>query len=271
VDECEPLVDGPPSSWRLKGGIHDCSFQTAITACLATHAVDGLCSSSVYGSMPGWDTSAVTSMANAFRSKSTFNADISAWNTSSVTTMHRMFEGAAAFNQAIGDWITAAVTDMSRMFFQTQAFHQPLADWNTASVTDMQYMFYNTPFDQPIGGWNTASVTTMNRMFHYAAAFAQDITGWSTPALTDSGAMFNVATAWLAKYELIDSCSGDSGRALLTRPLFSSTFYTLSEILWLKVKLSVTLKTARVVTGAGAKARCLLIIHAEASLAELKS
>ena len=42
--------------------ITDSNFGTAVSTCLGTNPVDGLCSSSEYGSMPGWDTSAVTSM-----------------------------------------------------------------------------------------------------------------------------------------------------------------------------------------------------------------
>ena len=74
--------------------------------------MDGLCSSTEYGAMPGWNVSGVTDMSSAFRDKSTFNADISAWDTSSVTTMNFMFREATAFNQPIGDWDTSSVTNM---------------------------------------------------------------------------------------------------------------------------------------------------------------
>ena len=40
-----------------------------------------------YGNITTWDTSCVTSMKELFRTKATFNEDISKWNTSEVTSM----------------------------------------------------------------------------------------------------------------------------------------------------------------------------------------
>ena len=42
--------------------ITDSNFHSAIATCLGTNPVDGLCSSSEYGSMPDWDVSLVTDM-----------------------------------------------------------------------------------------------------------------------------------------------------------------------------------------------------------------
>ena len=63
--------------------ITDSNFHSAIETCLGTNPVDGLCSSSEYGSMPDWDVSLVTDMSGwtgtayqGFRGKSTFNGDI---------------------------------------------------------------------------------------------------------------------------------------------------------------------------------------------------
>ena len=42
--------------------ITDSNFHSAIETCLGTNPVDGLCSSSEYGSMPDWDVSLVTDM-----------------------------------------------------------------------------------------------------------------------------------------------------------------------------------------------------------------
>ena len=78
--------------------INDDNFHSAIATCLGTNPVDGLCSSSEYGSMPDWDVSMVTDMSGwtgsafqGFGSKSTFNGDISKWNTEKVTTMEYIF------------------------------------------------------------------------------------------------------------------------------------------------------------------------------------
>ena len=64
--------------------ITDSNFYSAIETCLGTNPVDGLCSSSEYGSMPDWDVSLVTDMSGwntdgysqGFYDKGTFNGDI---------------------------------------------------------------------------------------------------------------------------------------------------------------------------------------------------
>jgi len=164
--------------------ITDSNFHSAIETCLETNPVDGLCSSSEYGSMPDWDVSLVTDMnginygaSQGFRGKSTFNGDIGDWNTAQVTDMRNMFSLASAFNQDIGSWDTSQVTDMFAMF-------------NVASA-----------FNQDIGSWNTAQVTNMGGMFRSASAFNQDISSWTgTAATTAQSTMFSGATAFLAKY-----------------------------------------------------------------------
>ena len=92
--------------------ITDSNFHSAIATCLGTNPVDGLCSSSEYGSMPDWDVSLVTDMSGGswsaggdwkgFGIKTTFNGDIGRWDTSSVTNMRYMLSVASAFNQDIG-------------------------------------------------------------------------------------------------------------------------------------------------------------------------
>merc|ERR1711959_504201 len=143
--------------------ITDSNFHSAIATCLGTNPVDGLCSSSEYGSMPDWDVSLVTDMngwngtsTQGFYGKSTFNGDIGRWNTAQVTDMGYMFSGASAFNQDIGSWNTEKVTDMSAMFNSASAFNQDIGNWNTEKVTDMNHMFSGaSAFNQDIGSWNT--------------------------------------------------------------------------------------------------------------------
>ena len=107
--------------------ITDSNFHSAIETCLGTNPVDGLCSSSEYGSMPGWDVSLVTNMNGwngdkdtgspiGFGGKTNFNGDITNWNTSQVNSMVYMFGDASAFNQDIGSWNTEKVTNMVYMF-----------------------------------------------------------------------------------------------------------------------------------------------------------
>ena len=172
--------------------INDSNFHSAIETCLGTNPVDGLCSSSEYGSMPDWDVSLVTDMSGwtgsafqGFGGKSTFNGDISKWDTGKVTKMSWMFWQATSFNQDIGDWNTAQVTRMNSMFSIASAFNQDIGSWNTAQVTDMGYMFSS------------------------ASAFNQDISSWTgTAATTAQSEMFLDATAFQAKFACTDAITG---------------------------------------------------------------
>jgi surface protein len=166
--------------------ISDSNFDTAIETCLGTNPVDGLCSSSEYGSMPDWDVRFVTDMGLAFRYKSTFNGDIGSWNTYQVTDMYGMFSGAEEFNQDIGSWNTAQVTSMWSMFSSASAFNQDIGSWNTAQVTSMRSMFSSaSTFNQDISSWTgTAATTFQSEMFSYATAFQAKYTcGINGPAI----------------------------------------------------------------------------------------
>ena len=164
--------------------ITDSNFHSAIATCLGTNPVDGLCSSSEYGSMPDWDVSLVT--------------DMNGWNGTSL----QGFVGKTTFNGDIGSWNTAQVTNMNVMFYQASAFNQDIGRWNTAQVTSMESMFHSaSAFNQDIGSWNTEKVTDMLAMFLYASAFNQDISSWTgTAATTAQNSMFSGATAFQAKY-----------------------------------------------------------------------
>ena len=115
--------------------ITDSNFASAISTCLSTNPVDGLCSSSEYGSMPDWDVSQVTSMSDAFKGKAMFNSDIGSWDTSQVTSMREMFREASSFNQDIGRWNTSKVSNMIWMFYKVSAFNQDIGCWTTSKVT----------------------------------------------------------------------------------------------------------------------------------------
>jgi surface protein len=130
------------------------------------------------GDITGWDTSCITSMANAF-DYSDFNQDIGNWNTSSVTSMNAMFSF-NQFNQDISRWDTSKVTDMNGMFYRNYAFNQPIGSWNVSNVHDMSSMFYNAhAFNQPLNNWDTHNVAHMYWMFMSAYNFNQDISNWT--------------------------------------------------------------------------------------------
>ena len=59
------------------------NIATAVTAWFTSPTT----ATATYGPIGEWDTSAVTSMAQLFYNKPTFNSDISKWNVASVTTM----------------------------------------------------------------------------------------------------------------------------------------------------------------------------------------
>ena len=137
-----------------------------------------------------------------------FNQPLNGWNTAAVSDMNNMFAGASAFNHPVNGWNTNSVTSMSDMFYRALAFDQPLNSWNTAGVLDMSNMFSSAIFNQDISSWNVGGVTNMNYMFYDNSDFLQDgIRSWNVPATATVVGMFNGATAWLAKYRLVDGAA----------------------------------------------------------------
>ena len=112
--------------------IPNANWKAFVDACLAElgAGITGECTSwasgNNYGTMPNWDVSLVTDMAQSFMHKSNFNGDISIWDTSQVTNMREMFRSASAFNQNIGIWNTEKVTHMEAMFRSATAVNQPI-------------------------------------------------------------------------------------------------------------------------------------------------
>jgi surface protein len=164
--------------------VTDNTFFSAISECLSTNPVDGLCSNSEYGAMPDWDVSNVTDMSNAFRDKSNFNGDISSWDVSNVTNMAKMFLVAESFNQDIGSWDVSSVTDMSSMFYIASSFNGDISAWDVSSVISMSNMFSNaSSFNQDISYWDVSQVTRMQGMFSYSGLSRDNydnlLNGWS--------------------------------------------------------------------------------------------
>jgi surface protein len=165
--------------------IDDNNFQQAINTCLTIDPADGMCSTSEYGAMPDWDVSNVTTMSEAFKSKSNFNGDISRWNVSNVTNMGNMFYQATSFNQDISSWNVSSVTEMTAMFYGASAFNADLSGWNVNAVTSMGYTFYEAlAFNANLSNWNVSSVTNMTGMFNDSGLSLTNydalLNGWST-------------------------------------------------------------------------------------------
>jgi surface protein len=165
----------------------------AVTAWIGSDAT-------TYGNIVEWNTSAVTSMADLFSNKPSFNADISKWNVGSVSSMSSAFYSAKAFNQNLGSWNVASVTTMYCMFqsssLLSSAFNQDIGSWNTASVKDMSFMFeFASAFNADIGKWSTASVTDMSSIFQSASAFNQNLAVWNVLRVTAFTSAFDSTTA----------------------------------------------------------------------------
>ncbi|CAL6323032.1 unnamed protein product [Bathycoccus prasinos] len=201
--------------------IPDASWHAFVKECLEEAPVTGECttwaSENSYGTMPNWDVSLVTDMSGwdgsasqGFRSKNTFNADVSRWNTGNVQVMNGLFNGANAFNQDIGSWNTEKVTDMRSMFKSASSFNQDIGSWNTGRVTTMRNMFVSaTSFNQDIGSWDTEKVNNMQYMFSQASAFNHDISSWTGTAETSAQTgMFSGATAFQAKFTCDNAITG---------------------------------------------------------------
>jgi len=209
--------------------IPSASWHTFVGACLAEVGaeVTGKCtewaSLNNYGTMSNWDTSLVTDMNNAFKSKTVFDGDISKWNTSSVTDMQYMFRLSESFNQPIGDWDTSKVTNMREMFSRAYAFNQDIGRWDTSQVTDMMWTFYfANSFNQDIGNWTTTSAKNMGYMFAQAHVFNQDIGRWDTSGVTDMSNMFNSASAFS---HVISSWTGTAATAAQTGMFSGATAF----------------------------------------------
>ena len=133
-----------------------------------------------------WDTSQVTSMADAFNAstlgqsaRATFNTSINNWNVSNVISMRSMFTEAKDFNQNIVRWNVSNVVDMSYMFACSAsapgAFNADIVSWDVSSVTNMEAMFQNQKdFDAFLITWQVRSNTNLFGMFQGATTFIED-------------------------------------------------------------------------------------------------
>ena len=174
--------------------ITDFNIHNAISTCLFTNPIDGMCSDSEYGSMPDWDVSNVTDMTLAFRDRSEFNADLSAWDVSNVIDMNSMFSNALAFNSDLSNWNVENVNSMRGMFFSAESFKSNLSSWNVGAVNDMSSMFWNAgQFNSDISNWDVSDVVTISAMFQNASFFKSDLSNWDVGNLIYSTFTFSGA------------------------------------------------------------------------------
>jgi len=215
-------VGGPPSLWQFPPVTQD-DFTNAVTACLQTHPVDGLCIDNKYGPMPRWDVSAVTDISNAFSGKSTFSANILSWSTPALSTASTMFGGATAWlakfdrkdgsgsvdgppslwqyppltQSAFADAVDACLATHPVDGLCVDSEYGPMPGWDVSAVTDMSNAFKDKSyFNADISGWDTSSVTDVNSMFREAQVFNQPLGSWVTSIVTDMHQMFYKASTF---------------------------------------------------------------------------
>lgn len=148
-----------------------------------------------YGPINTWNVSAVTDMTALFKTKSTFNDDISNWDVSNVTIMYQMFNQASVFNQDISSWNVSNVTDMRFMFAAASDFNTPLNAWVTTSLTQMRSIFSNcSTFNKNVNSWNVSAVDNMSYVFYGATNYNQPLNSWDVSNVTSMNGMFTLAT-----------------------------------------------------------------------------
>jgi hypothetical protein len=82
---------------------------------------------------------------------STFDEAIGGWNTSAVTTLADAFQGASAFNHPLDAWQTSRVTSLWGTFYDAASFNQPLESWDTTQVSTLRMAFRDaSAFNQPL-------------------------------------------------------------------------------------------------------------------------
>ena len=89
----------------------------AVDSCVGYSDDGSACASSSYGAIGEWDVSRVTSLANLFNDKQSFNQDLSNWGVSNVTTLENTFYQAHAFNSNLSTWEVSKVTTLYQTFY----------------------------------------------------------------------------------------------------------------------------------------------------------
>ena len=146
------LVGVPAAATELPAGAF--GDAGALQAAVDAWVADPAAAEATHGSISGWDTSRVDSMAFLFQEKSAFNEAIGGWDTSKMTNMEWTFNGADAFNRQLV-WDTSSVTNMVFTFEGASAFNQKLA-WDTSKVTDMEYACSGARAFNSELAWDTA-------------------------------------------------------------------------------------------------------------------
>ena len=127
------FVFTPLNTFRVVGAVTaliDGNFFHAISTCLDTHPVDGLCYSSEYGAMPDWDTSQITSMAGCQDKSLVSGSGARVWFSWRIKRCHNYLPEPVAF--------VYGKIEKCNIFGST--FNGNISGWNSSGVRDMSYM-----------------------------------------------------------------------------------------------------------------------------------
>lgn len=150
----------------------------------------------VYGGpISAWNTSAITSLEEAFLGLEHFQADLSAWDTSRVSNMRAAFYNTTGFTGQVGSWDVSNVKDMRVMLAFSSDFQDNISQWNTESLRNLRTAFTeysNTEYREetlPISAWQTPNLLDMEGLFAGTHSFQTDLTGWTTSKVTSMAMM----------------------------------------------------------------------------------
>jgi len=144
-----------------------------------------------------WDTSSVTTMANAFNGCSQLTElDVSNWDVSNVTNMQNLFSGCSGLTKIdISNWDTSNVTNMNNLFANCTSFtdlndYVPYLD--TSSLTNISRIFlYYAGEELDVRNFNTSNVTSFSEaFFRIPNVKVLDVSGFDTSNVTSYGGMF---------------------------------------------------------------------------------
>jgi hypothetical protein len=138
-----------------------------------------------------WNLSGVTTLANAFVNRTTFNESIGEWDVSNVTDLTNTFNNAVKFNKDLM-WDVRNVRTLNNTFLNARTFNGNVISWRTSSVTSAVNTFRSASlFNRDITGWDMSQVTSMESMFQSAHQFDQDVSSkWDFSSVTNFTRMF---------------------------------------------------------------------------------
>lgn len=114
----------------------------------------------------GWNTSALTSIAESFHTCSNLvNIDTSGWVLSNITSMNSMFVNCSNLSTVdVSSWGCSSLATADLAFFNCSSSSiTGLSSWNVTSITSMNFCFFGatlstTEYDSVLTGWEGQSV-----------------------------------------------------------------------------------------------------------------